>query len=85
MSKSLLDPGQIVQQAFDEPSNAFKVENIGGNLVPAQYDEIDLTYIVAGNGAGEVGTVIYKLATATIATLTLSYDASNRLIQVLKS
>jgi len=50
-----------------------------------EYDEIDVTYIAAGNGAGEVGTVVYSFAAAPVATLTLTYDASNRLINVIKS
>lgn len=58
------------------------VEN---SLVPARYDEIDLTYVAAGNGAGEIQTVTYKLATVSIATLTLTYNASNKLTSVVKS
>ena len=50
-----------------------------------EYDEIDITYIAAGNGAGEIGTVVYSFATVVQYTLTLTYDASNRLINVLKS
>lgn len=85
MARSLLDPGQIIKSAFDDASESFKIQNSGGTLVPEEYDEIDLTYIVAGNGSGEVGVVVYKLAGNTIATLTLAYDASNRLTQVVKS
>lgn len=54
-------------------------------LAITEYDEIDLTYIVAGNGTGEIGTVVYSLATVPVATLTLTYDASNRLTNVTKS
>lgn len=56
-----------------------------GGLVPAEFDEIDLTYIVSGNGIGQVGTAIYKLASSTVATLTLTYDSSDRLISTVKS
>jgi len=55
------------------------------NLVPNEYDEISLTYVASGNGAGEIETVVFKLATVTINTLTLSYDASNNLINVIRS
>lgn len=48
-------------------------------LVPVAYDEIVLTY--TGNN---VTTVVYKLATATVATLTLSYSGDN-LIGVVRS
>lgn len=58
---------------------------LGGSLAPVEHDELEITYVVAGNGIGEVETVLYKLAAATVATLTLSYDASNRLISVVKS
>lgn len=58
---------------------------LGGSLAPVEHDELEITYVTAGNGVGEIETVIYKLATATVATLTLSYDASNRLTGVVKS
>ncbi len=56
-----------------------------GALVPAAFDEIALTYIVGGNGDGQIGTAVYKLASSTVKTLTLTYDASNRLIDVTAS
>jgi len=60
-----------------------------GNFItpfaPAEYDEIVLTYVAAGNGAGEIETVVYKLATVTLATLTLAYDSNNKLTGVVKS
>ena len=58
---------------------------LGGSLAPVEHDELEITYVAAGNGAGEIETVIYKLAAATVNTLTLSYDASNRLTGVVKS
>lgn len=63
--------------------NPFPVD-IPGFKIP-NYDEIVLTYVSAGNGAGEIETVTYKLATVTQATLTLSYDANNKLSGVVKS
>lgn len=60
-----------------------------GNFItpfaPPEYDEIALTYVTSGNGTGEIETVIYKLSTVTQATLTLSYDANDKLSGVLKS
>lgn len=38
------------------------------SLCPSEYDEIDLTYT-----DGEVTGVVYKLAAATVSTLTLTY------------
>jgi hypothetical protein len=71
--------------SFDASNNAIKVESITGVLVPVQYDEISLTYVPSGPGAGQIQTVTYKLAAVVKATLTLSYDGFNRLIDVLKS
>jgi hypothetical protein len=58
---------------------------MAGSLTPVEHDELVLTYIGAGNGIGEIGTVTYKLATVTVKTLTLSYDGSNRLTGVVAS
>lgn len=55
------------------------------SLVPSEFDQISLTYVTSGNGIGEIETATYKLDTVTVATLTLSYDASNRLIDVIRS
>jgi len=56
-----------------------------GSLVPEHYDQIDLTYIIAGNGTGQIGVVVYKLLTVTIATLTLTYNASSQVISIVRS
>lgn len=54
-------------------------QRLAGSLVPVKYDEIAITYVTAGNGVGEIQTAVFKLATVTVKTLTLSYDSSNRL------
>ena len=60
-----------------------------GNFInpfaPPSYDSIELTYVTTGNGTGEIETVTYKLDGVTQATLTLSYDSSNRLSGVSKA
>ena len=56
-----------------------------GSLTPIAFDEVDLTYVVAGNGIGQIATAVYKLATATVKTLTFSYDGSDRLSSVVAS
>lgn len=61
---------------------------LAGSLVPETFDYLDVTYVAAGNGAGEIETVVYKsggAAGATVATLTLAYDASNRISSVTRS
>ncbi len=85
MSFSMLDPGQIIKTAFDDTTSAIKVKQIAGGLITQPYDEIDLTYVVAGNGSGEISTVTFKLASVSVNVLTLSYNASNQLISVVKS
>ena len=84
-----IDANQVIRsQAEILPDNtglAQKVISVGGQLVPKVFDSIELTYITSGNGVGEIGTVTYKLTAVTVAVLTLSYDGSNRLVNVVKS
>ena len=57
-------------------------------LIPEEYDYIVLTYVAAGNGAGEIETVVYKTGGsggATVATLTLAYNAEDCLSSVTRS
>jgi hypothetical protein len=77
---STLPPG-----AATSANQATELTRLAGSLVPTAYNEVDLTYIVAGNGTGQVGTAVYKLASSTVKTLTLTYDASNRLSSVVAS
>lgn len=68
-----------------DSSGSLQTRVVSGTLVSQTYNEIDLTYIAAGNGVGEIATATYKLSGVVVATLTLSYDASNRLSTVVKS
>lgn len=57
-------------------------------LVPEAYDYMLLTYVAAGNGAGEIETVTYKTGGSggsTVALLTLTYDANNEILTVTKT
>jgi len=57
-------------------------------FVPNNYDYVALTYVAAGNGAGEVETAIYKTGGSggsTVATLTLAYNASNEISNITKT
>jgi hypothetical protein len=59
----------------------------GGFNIPP-YDYISVTYVAAGNGAGEIETVTYKdggSGGTTVATLTIAYNASNEISTVTKS
>jgi hypothetical protein len=49
---------------------------LAGSLAPVAYDEIVQTYVGATTN---LDTVVYKLASVTVKTLTFSYDGSNRL------
>lgn len=65
--------------------NTATLARLSGSLVPTAFDQVDLTYVTAGNGIGQIETATYKLATVTVKTLTLSYDSSNRLSSVIAS
>lgn len=82
---SQLDAGQIIKTAYDDAKEAIKVSPVTGTIVSDEYDEIDLTYVASGNGVGEIETVVYKLAGATVATLNLTYNSDNKLTAVVKS
>lgn len=59
-----------------------------GGLGIRPHDYLALTYVAAGNGTGEIETVVFKTGGSggtTVTTLTLAYDASNRLSSVTKS
>ncbi len=43
------------------------------------YDNMLITYVAAGNGAGEIETVTTKTGVTTVQTLTITYDSSNRI------
>ena len=71
---------------FDS-SNPLPVDVIGDFGIP-DYDYISLTYIAAGQGAGEIETVLYYTGGAggtLVATLTLAYNAANEIESVTKS
>ncbi len=68
-----------------ETTLALIEDRISGSLTPFEYDELTITYVAAGNGIGEIDTVVYELLASTVGTLTMSYDASDRLINVIRT
>ena len=69
-------------------AGTYSLTQITEGLSIPKYDYIALTYVVAGNGTGEINTVTYKQGGAsglTVATLTLGYDGSNRLNAVTRT
>lgn len=87
-----LDANQIIRRygfyldnPGETPPGGLPVINVGGTLVPEKYDQIELTYVASGDGAGEIETVTYSFEGSQVALLTLSYDGSNRLVNVVRS
>jgi len=75
--------GNYVQVSVDADGRI----NIGNGLVPENYDYVALTYVVAGNGVGEIETVVYKSGGSggtTEATLTLAYNSDNEISSITK-
>ena len=63
-----------MQRASDDALLNETLEAIAG-LVTDPFDYVALTYVAAGNGAGEVETAIYKTGGAgglTVATITIA-------------
>lgn len=81
---SKLDASQTIRDAYVDELEAHRVIPLGV-LVPEDFNSVDITYISSGPGTGEIGTVVYKLDGNSVATLTLSYDGSNRLINIVKT
>ena len=87
MALSQKDGEQVLRAAFDDSSESLNTVNLSG-LVSEPFDYILLTYVASGNGAGEIETVTYKQGGAsgtTVATLTLTYDASDRISTITRS
>lgn len=79
------DADQVIRLSFDDAAQALKTIGVGGTLVPEEYDAIALTYVAAGNGAGEIETVTFSKDGSPIALLTLTYDGVNRLSTVTRT
>ncbi len=57
-------------------------DKIASNIISEKHDEILITYVPSGNGAGEIETVTYKLLGITVAQLQLAYDVNDKLISI---
>jgi len=58
------------------------VNKLPAGLVPEAFDELVIGYI---GSTTDISSVTYKLASVTVAVLTLSYDGQNRLNGVVKT
>jgi len=74
-------PQQIAQAVYDVQSNAISVRD-ATNLVPSEYNEIQLTYVGVDS---EPTTVTYLLNTTIIAVLNFEYDIRGRVTRVYRS
>lgn len=87
MSQSKLDANQVIKSSYDDAAGGLKTINIA-SLVSDPYDYISLTYVAAGNGAGEIETVTYKSGGSggtTVAVLTLAYGSNNKISSITRS
>jgi len=76
--------GFVLRKSFDEDNNILNV-NALSSFIPAKYDEIDITYIVGGNGDGQIGTVTWLLDSVVLATIVLTYNSDDNLSNVEKT
>ena len=87
---SSLDSSQVIRSQAKIAADGGLVQktiNVA-SLVSETYDYISLTYVASGNGIGEIETASYKQGGAggtTVATLTLTYDGSNKIVTVTRS
>jgi len=76
-----------IQRAGDNASSDALLEAIAG-LVTSGFDYVAVTYVAAGNGEGNIETVTYKTGGSggtTVATITITYDASDRIADITSS
>lgn len=86
VSSSALPSGAATEATLaTRASEATIAARLTGSLVPAAYDEIDLTYVPSGPGSGQIQTAVYKLAASTVKTITITYDGSDRIDTVVAS
>lgn len=81
---SKLDSSGVLKAIHDDTNNALKVRSLSGFVFEA-YNTIELTYVPSGNGAGEIQTAVYKQGATTVATVTLTYNASNEIATIVRS
>lgn len=79
-----------ITQRASTADNASVEELLSAIASPIQqkWDYFSITYVASGNGEGEIETITYKMGGAsgtTVATLTLAYDSSDRLISLTQS
>jgi len=78
-------PVKVTRESFGAGTSLVQHVIVDSSPVPSlinvDFDYYAITYVVAGNGAGEAETITYKTGGAggtTVALITYTYDASNR-------
>ena len=74
IASGLANPLPVHDAAFSDKTAA--------GLVTVPYDEYVIAYVGATT---DIASVTYKLASSTVATLTMTYDGSNRLVDLVKT
>ena len=86
VSKDSITPANTIALPVEDFDARSKLNSIltkmAGSLVPVSYDQVIQTYVGATT---DLSTVVFKSSGSTVATLTFSYDGSNRLIDVIRS
>lgn len=77
-----LDSNQTLIGAYDESNRSYRV--IITQFAPSDYDQIVLAYIETGDGAGQIGMIVYKKDSVTIGATTIAYDSEDRISTVSK-
>ena len=93
MSNTRLSPHFILQNVYDPVSGKLKMDGTinvagSGNIINFDFDSYVVNYLVAGNGAGEPGTIQYYtggVGGTLVGTITYTYDGSNRISTVTRS
>lgn len=81
-------PTGAATEAKQDAEIALLTARLPGSFANVAYDYCDITYVAAGNGIGQIETVVYKTGGSggsTVATLTLAYNSDNKLISVTRS
>lgn len=89
-----IDPQDEVEAILDNigtntAATAASADNIdtrvAGSFINFNFDEVTITRVAAGAAQGEIETAVYKSATVTVATLTITYDGNGDLSGVVRS
>lgn len=79
---------QVNPSTEDKQDDIITELQVMNSLIPDAYDYLAFTYVSAGNGAGEIETVVFKTGGSggtTVSTLTFAYNASDEISSITKS